>query len=216
MELKLVYAAKLDSDLGTVADAIRERGGTADQLSFPEGMVEAVVGIADYKAILNSMVDGSITEFKSDEITAVPNDAFANRTKLISLSLSKLINGSSAMCQNCSKLVDIYLPLMKSAGNNAFQGIGAKSVDLPSLERVHANFFQNAKQLTTFILRNPNSISLLGAGAFSGTPITDGTGYIYVPKALVDSYKAATNWSTFADQIRAIEDYTEITGGATV
>ena len=26
--------------------------------------------------------------------------------------------------------------------------------------------------------------------------------------ALVDSYKAATNWSTYADQIRALEDYT--------
>ena len=39
------------------------------------------------------------------------------------------------------------------------------------------------------------------------------TGYIYVPRALVNSYKAATNWSTFASQIRAIEDYPDITGG---
>lgn len=35
-----------------------------------------------------------------------------------------------------------------------------------------------------------------------------GTGYIYVPRALVDTYKAATNWSTIADQFRALEDYT--------
>ena len=33
-------------------------------------------------------------------------------------------------------------------------------------------------------------------------------GYIYVPRALVDSYKTATNWTTFADQFRALEDYT--------
>lgn len=46
------------------------------------------------------------------------------------------------------------------------------------------------------------------------TPMKSGTGYIYVPAALVDSYKAATNWSTYADQIRAIEDYPDITGGA--
>jgi hypothetical protein len=45
---------------------------------------------------------------------------------------------------------------------------------------------------------------------------TNGTGYIYVPATLVDTYKAGTNWSTHADQIRAIEDYPEITGGATV
>jgi hypothetical protein len=31
---------------------------------------------------------------------------------------------------------------------------------------------------------------------------------LYVPRDLVDSYKVATNWSTYANQIRAIEDYT--------
>jgi hypothetical protein len=48
------------------------------------------------------------------------------------------------------------------------------------------------------------------------------TGYIYVPRTLADgsdgvaAYSAATNWSTYADknQIRAIEDYPEITGGS--
>jgi hypothetical protein len=40
------------------------------------------------------------------------------------------------------------------------------------------------------------------------TRIEKGTGYIYVPADLVDSYKAATNWSTFAAQFRALEDYT--------
>ena len=38
----------------------------------------------------------------------------------------------------------------------------------------------------------------------------------YVPTSLVDTYKSATNWSTYAEQIRAIEDYPEITGGATI
>ena len=41
-----------------------------------------------------------------------------------------------------------------------------------------------------------------------------GTGYIYVPKALLSDddatkdYRRATNWSTYADQFRALEDYT--------
>lgn len=45
-----------------------------------------------------------------------------------------------------------------------------------------------------------------------GTAIASATGYIYVPQSLVDQYKAATNWATYANQIRAIEDYPEITG----
>jgi hypothetical protein len=49
--------------------------------------------------------------------------------------------------------------------------------------------------------------------ALTGTPIANGTGYIYVPSTLVDTYKANGTWSNYAVQIRAIEDYPEITGG---
>lgn len=48
----------------------------------------------------------------------------------------------------------------------------------------------------------------LGYRAFNNTPIALGTGYIYVPRAFIDSYKAAENWSTYASQFRALEDYT--------
>ena len=52
-------------------------------------------------------------------------------------------------------------------------------------------------------------VSLQGTTVtLKNTPIASGTGYIYVPAALVDSYKAATNWSNFAAQFRALEDYT--------
>lgn len=40
-----------------------------------------------------------------------------------------------------------------------------------------------------------------------------GAGYIYVPSALLDGFKQATNWSVFSSQFRAIEDYPDITGG---
>ena len=36
---------------------------------------------------------------------------------------------------------------------------------------------------------------------------------LYVPRDLVDSYKVATNWSSIADKIFAIEEYPEIDGG---
>ena len=45
---------------------------------------------------------------------------------------------------------------------------------------------------------------------FSNTPISNGTGYIYVPKALIESYQAHEKWSAYASQFRAIEDYPEI------
>ena len=55
-------------------------------------------------------------------------------------------------------------------------------------------------------------MTLKNISAFNSTPIKSGTGYIYVPMSLVDTYKSATNWSTFANQFRAIEDYPDICG----
>jgi hypothetical protein len=65
----------------------------------------------------------------------------------------------------------------------------------------------------TLIIRSPNVATLENTNVFNSTPIKSGTGYIYVPRSRVDSYKAASNWSTYAAQIRAIEDYPDITGG---
>ena len=75
--------------------------------------------------------------------------------------------------------------------------------------------FASCYALTTLILCSGAMATLGDTSAFSSTPISSGTGYIYVPAALVDSYKAASNWSTYSNQIRAIEDYPEICGGET-
>lgn len=68
--------------------------------------------------------------------------------------------------------------------------------------------FYGSAQLKTVILRSETMCALETTNAFTSTPIASRTGYICVPRALVDTYKAATNWSTYANQIRAIEDYT--------
>ncbi len=76
-------------------------------------------------------------------------------------------------------------------------------------------FAYNCNAFDTFIIRRTDAVNVWcgWSGGFSGTAIGNGTGYIYVPSALVDSYKAATGWANWAEQIRAIEDYPEITGG---
>ena len=78
-------------------------------------------------------------------------------------------------------------------------------VDVPAATKIEANAFNGCTALSVFILR---STSMCTLNADIPGPIKDGTGYIYVPRALVDSYKAATNWSTYDTQFRALEDYT--------
>ena len=40
---------------------------------------------------------------------------------------------------------------------------------------------------------------------YASGPIAQGAGTIYVPSALLDTYKAATGWSTYASSFKAIE-----------
>lgn len=132
----------------------------------------------------------------------------------------------------CVKLTTINLPMLKEIGNNAFyQCYALTTVKFPAVETISgfafnssnklkiADFpvatsignyvFGSCSKLIALILRNTNAVcNLTGNSSFSSTPIKSGTGYIYVPSALIEDYKAATNWSTYASQFRALEDYT--------
>ena len=239
-------------------------------------------------AVVDSIIDRSITEFKDDQITVVggyafrgcaalnevdlPNvtelklGAFANCsalesvnlpelttlvnkasyraeslfsgcTSLRSISLPKLTVLTQRMFYGCTALESVYLPEADAVGisggvnyGNALFGNckSLKTINLPKVAMLEDAFvscsalevvdlgavtsigdaFQKCAALTTLIIRTSTIATLKNDASLSDTLIGSGTGYIYVPAALIDSYKAATNWSTYADQFRALEDYT--------
>lgn len=213
-EMKVVNATQLDADLTSVANAIRTRGGTTEPMSFPNGMAEAVESIPDFLA---KRVTKVLTEYTSEAIGhQVYNFGFAGCESLTSLSLPNVKMLQYYALYGCIELTNVNVPQAWYIGNSSFSGCKKLSfLDLPSARNIYKTAFSSCVVLETLILRYSDGVaSLENANAFTNTPIASGTGYIYVPSALVDSYKAATNWSTYADQIRAIEDYPEITGGA--
>lgn len=86
------------------------------------------------------------------------------------------------------------------------------TVDLYCATMLGLMAFGVCDQLETLIIRT-SEVCTMGLMALINTPIMMKRGYVYVPKSLVETYKDATNWTKIADQIRAIEDYPEITGG---
>ena len=84
---------------------------------------------------------------------------------------------------------------------------------MPAATSIAANAFDGSQLAALIIRTTSKTCTLANKNAFAGTQIASGTGYIYVPRALVDTYKAASNWSTYASRFRAIEDYPDITGG---
>ena len=120
--------------------------------------------------LLNSILDGTVETFDSDDVASVKSYSFQSCARLTKVSFSNLSDLGSCVFRYDSRLV-------------------------------------------TVIIRTPTVCVLRSANSFTSTPIESGTGYIYVPAFLVDSYKTATNWSTYSAQFRAIEDYPEICGG---
>ena len=75
--------------------------------------------------------------------------------------------------------------------------------------------FYGCNKLKTLILRNNAQVLSLSHGnVFDGSSLdTDGTGgTVYVPRALIESYQTATNWSTLyaagTCTFLPLEDYT--------
>lgn len=112
--------------------------------------------------------------------------------------------------QSCSKMTTANFPKATSIGTSAFYYCSSlTTADFSAATSISGYAFYNCSSLTALILRNTAKVcTLSNTSAFNATPIKSGTGYIYVPSALVDSYKTATNWSTYAAQFRALEDYT--------
>jgi hypothetical protein len=140
------------------------------------------------------------------EILGSYNPAFC-RSGVERVRFENLTYMPQAIFADCTSLADVYAPKVTSISNNVFKGCSKLyTLDMPSLTSI-AGQIAPYSALESLILRGSTICSIVGAGLLL-TSIASGTGYIYVPRALVDSYKTAANWSTYAAQFRPLEDYT--------
>lgn len=216
------------------------------------------------EAVVDSIIDRSITEFKDNIIEYMGRYAFYGCSQLSKISCPNVTTiamhssgnyTESSFCfTNCTSLKEINFPELRRCGNKFVVSLpNVEIINLPKLERIEGDQFienagitrlslpgligdiystslrNNAKLelvdlgkatkightalsgcgvLGAVILRNDSVTTLDNTNAFTNTPIASGTGFIYVPGNLLYQYQAATNWSTYAAQFRALEDYT--------
>ena len=240
--LKIVDGVQLHADLTAVANAIRTKGETTEYLNFPDDFCSAIAGIelADplrMKA-LDLYMTNQLEEYTSDVEGVMIAYAFRNCDRLRSITLTRVTIAGNYSFQNCTKLESINFPMIKEISTGGFSSCAnLKNVYTPKILKIAASgfascsalayldaygsaeiaskAFSNCISLQALVLRCETVAQLAATDAFSGTPIAKGTGYIYVPRALLEGYQAAENWSNFAAQFRAIEDYPDIVGGGT-
>lgn len=101
-------------------------------------------------------------------------------------------------------LTDLYEDGVTTVRPYAFyNNTGLESVTLPNAVKIGAYAFSGCANLAALTLPG-STVCALGAGALTGTSIASGAGYIYVPETLVDVYKEAAGWSSYAARITAI------------
>lgn len=159
-----------------------------------------------------SWLTREVTEYSNSTLTTLGAYALSG-TNVTTLNLPALKTIAGYAFYQCTKLTYVNFPLLTEVPNNGFREFsGVVKADFGSITYARSNCFYKCTSLATLIIRSPSVVTLAGGTTFTGTPIASGTGYIYVPSALIDSYKSATNWANFANQFRAIEDYPDICG----
>ena len=150
------------------------------------------------------LIDKNIETFIDDTITSIGSSAFQNCTQLTSASFPAATSISGSAFQNCTRLTSASFPVATSIPGSAFYGCSQlTSASFPAATYIGSSAFQNCSQLTSVILGNTTQVAtLFRVNAFTNAP----NAIIYVPDELVDSYKAATNWSTYADRIKPISE----------
>lgn len=168
--------------------------------------------------------------------TDVGKNAFKNCYRLKSINIPQVETLQNATFEGCYSLNEADLSNVTSINSNNFSRSGLGSIVLPNCTQTNwSPFYQNYRTSTIDIsqkISTPNIFgsvySLVHLVLRSNTLMTtrwdpapysalaNGMGWIYVPADLVDSYKSASNWSTYADIIVSLNEYPKALTGETI
>ena len=150
----------------------------------------------------------AVTDVNLPSATSIGNSAFYGCQGLTSVNLTLVTDIGTGAFYNCTSLTDVNFPSATSIGNSAFYGCqGLTAIDFLAVTSIGSSVFQNCINLNALILRSDTKCTLGSNSSFNGTALRS-SGYIYVPSALVDSYKTTGGWSILSSRFRALEDYT--------
>lgn len=149
----------------------------------------------------------ALTTVESPQATRIRQSAFSDCKLLANVEFPLVTIIDASAFKNCSALTTVGVPEATNIGGSTFNGCSSlTTVSLPKAENIGIQAFYGCGSLTALVLES-ETVCKLGSNAFFGTPIASKKGYIYVPDDRVNTYKIATNWKTYASQIKPLSEY---------
>ena len=143
-------------------------------------------------------------------VKTVSEYAFNSCSRLTSVDFPELEIIEASAFSYCYKLEKVKFPKVTIVNRHAFSTCHSlKTADFSIVTAIHDEAFNGCKALTALILRDTTQICYISGSALNFTPIQNGTGFIYVPDAIVSQYKQSSGWSTYAAQIKPLSEYTD-------
>lgn len=168
-------------------------------------------GKADEQSVADGIIEGSFSgAYENPRVANIKVSRFNGCTALTSVSFAAVTDIATSAFNGCTGLVSISFPVLESIGSYAFNNCTRlPEADFPNLKSIAAGGFYGTRALERLVIRSATVCTLADKSAFQSSAIANGTGYIYVPDGLTDSYKAATNWSAYASQIKPLSELNE-------
>lgn len=142
-----------DTELTSVADAIRTKGSTSALLEWPDGFAQAVIDLPsggggnydNFKIAMGAM-SGSIYD---TETSVIGQWAFMRKTGLTGLEMTAVLSTSQSCCYSCSALTAVSLPNCTYVAQSAFFGCSMlTSVYIPKATSLSDQCFAGCYALT--------------------------------------------------------------------
>ena len=138
-----------------------------------------------------------------DSVTSIGNGMFQNCYSLSSVTIPDSVTSiGNGMFSSCCSLSSVTIPdSVTSKGISMFSGCySLSSVTIPdSVTSIGNSMFQNCSGIRYYDFTHHTTVpTLSNTNAFTGIAADC---EIRVPAALADEWKAATNWTTYADYI---------------
>ena len=186
--------------MGTTADKlnhlINTKEGIRQEINRAYGMEKISISdtfnsyiqkLEEHPFYINGLIEGTIKDIKVSEVSTIGEYAFY-RCDLTSASFPNVTRIEAYAFRECHNLISASFPKVSYIAGDG-KPINKKGA------------FYICDNLTTiYVGTETSTVCTIGSYSFyECKKLTN----IYVPASLVNSYKSATNWSDYADKIKA-------------